>query len=385
MTLTILDAILVAIMLVSALLAMVRGFSREVLSVVAWAVSAFAAFYFFEPLTPYVSQYVNNEKVAMAIAAAGVFFVTLIIVSFITLKIADFIIDSRIGALDRVLGFIFGAVRGLLLVVVAMLFFNWLAPENQPSWVANAASKPFLDDLGQQLVAALPENPQGAIFDQLDGLAGRAEDDPATGEPTMAHLTDTRGDTVHLDIVDRWGNMVSATPSGGWLQSCPVVPGLGFPLNSRAQMFWLDAGLPSSLTPGARPRTTLTPSIAYGPNGEVLSFGTPGGDQQDQWQLVWFLRFVHHGFDLQQGIDAPLFHSQHFQASFYPREAKPGTMMIEATIGPVVVEALKARGHDVVVAEPNSVGRLTAALRHEDGMMQAAATPRLMQAYAIGR
>ena len=119
-----------------------------------------------------------------AIAAAGVFFVTLIIVSFITLKIADFIIDSRIGALDRVLGFIFGAVRGLLLVVVAMLFFNWLAPENQPSWVANAASKPFLDDLGQQLVAALPENPQGAIFDQLDGLAGGAEDDPATGEPS---------------------------------------------------------------------------------------------------------------------------------------------------------------------------------------------------------
>ncbi|MCK5930726.1 MAG: CvpA family protein [Fulvimarina manganoxydans] len=183
MTLTILDAILVAIMLVSALLAMVRGFSREVLSVVAWAVSAFAAFYFFESLTPFVSQYVNNEKAAMAIAAAGIFFVTLIIVSFITLKIADFIIDSRIGALDRVLGFIFGAVRGLLLVVVAMLFFNWLAPENQPGWVANAASKPFLDDLGQQLVAALPENPQGAIFDQLDGLAGGADEEPATGEP----------------------------------------------------------------------------------------------------------------------------------------------------------------------------------------------------------
>ena len=183
MTLTILDAILVAIMLVSALLAMVRGFSREVLSVVAWAVSAFAAFYFFESLTPFVSQYVNNEKAAMAIAAAGIFFVTLIIVSFITLKIADFIIDSRIGALDRVLGFIFGAVRGLLLVVVAMLFFNWLAPENQPGWVANAASKPFLDDLGQQLVAALPENPQGSIFDQLDGLAGGTEDDPAAGEP----------------------------------------------------------------------------------------------------------------------------------------------------------------------------------------------------------
>ena len=204
------------------------------------------------------------------------------------------------------------------------------------------------------------------------------------GEPTMAHLTERRGDTVHLDVIDRWGNLVSATPSGGWLQSSPVVPGLGFALNSRAQMFWLEEGLPSSLAPGRRPRTTLTPTIAH-KDGASLALGTPGGDQQDQWQLVWFLRFVHHGLGLQEGMDAPLFHSMHFQSSFHPRAAKPGEMMIEPGVGQATIEALRARGHVVHVAEPWSVGRLTAALREPDGTLRAAATPRLMQAYAVGR
>ncbi|SNT02569.1 gamma-glutamyltransferase family protein [Tropicimonas sediminicola] len=212
----------------------------------------------------------------------------------------------------------------------------------------------------------------------------QAETGASAGEPTMAHLTDRRGDTVHLDVIDRWGNMVSATPSGGWLQSSPVIPGLGFPLNSRAQMFWLEEGMPGSLAPGRRPRTTLTPSLAE-KDGRRIAFGTPGGDQQDQWQLIWFLRFVHHGMDLQQGIDAPLFHSLHFQGSFYPREAKPGVMMIEPGVDEATIAALRARGHEVVVAAPWTVGRLTAALREADGTVQGAATPRLMQAYAIGR
>jgi gamma-glutamyltranspeptidase/glutathione hydrolase len=207
----------------------------------------------------------------------------------------------------------------------------------------------------------------------------------APQEPTMAHLTEKRGDTVHLDVIDRWGNMVSATPSGGWLQSNPVVPGLGFPLNSRAQMFWLERGLPTSLAPGRRPRTTLTPSFAEHSDGRQLVFGTPGGDQQDQWQLIWFLRFVHHGIDLQEGMDAPLFHTMHFQSSFFPRQALPGEMMIEPNVGAAVIDVLRARGHIVTVAEPWSVGRMTAALRNPDGSLQAAATPRLMQAYAVGR
>lgn len=206
----------------------------------------------------------------------------------------------------------------------------------------------------------------------------------AAQEPTMSHLTEKRGDTVHLDVIDRWGNMVSATPSGGWLQSNPVIPGLGFALNSRAQMFWLEEGLPTSLAPGRRPRTTLTPCLAE-KDGTQLVFGTPGGDQQDQWQLIWFLRFVHHGLGLQEGMDAPLFHSMHFQGSFFPREVRTGEMMIEPNVGEVVIADLRARGHIVTVAEPWSVGRLTAAMRSPDGVLRAAATPRLMQAYAIGR
>jgi membrane protein required for colicin V production len=187
MTITLLDAILVGIMLVSALLAMVRGFSREVLSVVSWLAAAAAAFFFYEQLTPYAQEYIANEDVAMAASALAIFIVTLIIVSFITLRIADFIIDSRIGALDRALGFLFGAARGLLLVVVAMLFFNWLSPvESQPSWITNARSKPMLDDLGARLLAAVPEKPVELLPEQLrDKLEPSVTGEPAAGEPVQ--------------------------------------------------------------------------------------------------------------------------------------------------------------------------------------------------------
>jgi len=209
----------------------------------------------------------------------------------------------------------------------------------------------------------------------------------ATGvyEPTMAHLSEKRGDTVHLDIIDRWGNMISATPSGGWLQSSPTAPGLGFQLNSRAQMFWLTEGLPSSLAPGKRPRTTLTPSLALFEGRPTLAFGSPGGDQQDQWQLPFFLRSVHHGLNLQEAIDLPLFHTTHFPASFYPRQRQPGHIMVERSVGPATLCELRKRGHEVEEAEEWTVGRLTAAKREANGLLKAAATPRLMQAYATGR
>jgi gamma-glutamyltranspeptidase/glutathione hydrolase len=134
----------------------------------------------------------------------------------------------------------------------------------------------------------------------------------SVGEPTMASMVAAgrKGDTVHIDVIDKWGNMIAATPSGGWLQSSPVIPSLGFPLNSRAQSLLARGGLPASLAPGKRPRTTLTPSLAF-ENGEPrLVFGTPGGDQQEQWQLGMFLRRVHHGLNLQEAIDLPLFHTQ---------------------------------------------------------------------------
>ncbi|MPZ10701.1 MAG: gamma-glutamyltransferase family protein [Kiloniellaceae bacterium] len=209
----------------------------------------------------------------------------------------------------------------------------------------------------------------------------------ATGvyEPTMAHLSEKRGDTVHLDIIDRWGNMISATPSGGWLQSSPTAPGLGFQLNSRAQMFWLTEGLPSSLAPGKRPRTTLTPSLALFEGRPTLAFGTPGGDQQDQWQLPFFLRLVHHGLNLQEAIDLPLFHTTHSPASFYPRQRQPGHIMVERSVGPATLCELRKRGHEVEEAEEWQIGRLTAAKREANGLLKAAATPRLMQAYAAGR
>ena len=136
---------------------------------------------------------------------------------------------------------------------------------------------------------------------------------PGVGEPT-------RGDTVHLDVVDRWGNMVAATPSGGWLWGAPVIPSLGFSLGTRAQMFWLEDGLPNSLAPGKRPRTTLSPTMAARGGEPYLAFGTPGGDQQDQWTLHVFLGHVHFGLDLQAAIDAPNHHTEAFPSSFYPRE-----------------------------------------------------------------
>lgn len=211
------------------------------------------------------------------------------------------------------------------------------------------------------------------------------------GEPTMAHLdpkadlAPKEGDTVHLDVVDQWGNMVSATPSGGWLQSNPVVPGLGVPLNTRAQMFWLDEGLPTSLAPGRRPRTTLTPSMARAPNGTRIAFGTPGGDSQDQWQLFLLLHLVHHGLNLQQAIDAPLVLSAHHQASFYPRGIRPGHLLVEPAFPEATIAGLRAKGHLIDIAQPWSLGRLTAAARDPNGILRAAATPRLMQAYAAGR
>ena len=215
-------------------------------------------------------------------------------------------------------------------------------------------------------------------------MLGAASGTGTVYEPTMAHL-EKRGDTVHIDVIDRDGNMVSVTPSGGWLQSSPTVPGLGFSLNSRAQMFWLKAGLPTSLAPGKRPRTTLTPSLGLYEGRPTLAFGTPGGDQQEQWQLSFFLRHVNHKLNLQAAIDQPLFHTAHFPSSFYPRTREPGSLMAEANFGPDVLDALTRKGHKLTVTDPWTIGRLTAARRDTDGLLRAAATPRLMQAYAVGR
>lgn len=168
MPITLFDGIVVGFTLVSAMLAMVRGFSREVLSIASWAAAAAAAFLFYKPLLPYVQPYIDNEQLAMAAAAGVVFIIALIIVTVITMKIADFIIDSRVGALDRALGFIYGAVRGIIVLAVALLFFNWLAGANQPTWVAEAKSKPLLESVGAYIEGLLPEDPESLIPKQLN-------------------------------------------------------------------------------------------------------------------------------------------------------------------------------------------------------------------------
>jgi gamma-glutamyltranspeptidase / glutathione hydrolase len=204
------------------------------------------------------------------------------------------------------------------------------------------------------------------------------------GEPTVGRFGEVRGDTVHLDIVDSAGNMVSATPSGGWLQSSPVIPELGFCLGSRAQMFWLEEGHPASLAPGKRPRTTLSPTMALRDGEPYLSWGSPGGDQQDQWITQFFLRHVHAKMNLQEAIDAPAWHSEHFPISFWPRTARPGVLVVENRVPKATRDDLTRRGHVIEVGPDWSEGRLTAASR-VGRRRRAAANPRGMQGYAAGR
>jgi len=192
------------------------------------------------------------------------------------------------------------------------------------------------------------------------------------------------GDTVHFDIIDRDGNMVTATPSGGWLHSSPVIPELGFPLGTRAQMFWLDEEHPAALMPGKRPRSTLTPTMALRDGEPYLAWGSPGGDQQDQWITQFFLRHVHAKMNLQEAIDAPAWHSEHFPSSFWPRKARPGVMVVESRVPDATVRELRARGHQVEVGPDWSEGRLTAASK-VGRRRRAAANPRGMQGYAAGR
>jgi gamma-glutamyltranspeptidase/glutathione hydrolase len=228
---------------------------------------------------------------------------------------------------------------------------------------------------------------------RLVGTEASAELRPGGGRlPTLVEAAETvgageptRGDTVHLDVADRFGNLVSATPSGGWLQSSPVIPELGWPLGTRAQMFWLEPGLPASLEPRKRPRTTLSPSLALRGGDPYLVFGTPGGDQQDQWSLNTFLAHVHFGLDLQAAIDAPGFHTDHFPSSFFPRQAEPASLSVESRLGADAIDDLRGRGHGVRIAEPWSLGRVSAAGREPGGTLKASASPRGMQGYAVGR
>jgi gamma-glutamyltranspeptidase/glutathione hydrolase len=231
----------------------------------------------------------------------------------------------------------------------------------------------------QELRPGAPHGREALMPPLAQGVAGAA----GTGEPTLA--LEHRGDTCHLDVADRHGNLVSATPSGGWLHGAPVVPGLGFCLGTRAQMFWLTEGLPNSLVPRKRPRTTLTPTLVLRDGDPYMALGTPGGDMQDQWSLGALLGHLHLDRDLQAAIDAPSFHSNHMPSSFYPREVRLNEIEIEERAGSDVVDELRRRGHDVQVRPPWSLGRVSAVAREPDGLLKAGANPRGMQGYAVGR
>jgi membrane protein required for colicin V production len=222
MPITLLDGVLVGFTLVSAMLAMVRGFSREILSIASWAAAAAAAFFFYPYVLPYVQPYIDNDKIAMAASAGVVFLVALIVVTLITMRIADFIIDSRVGALDRTLGFLYGAARGILVVAVALLFFNWLAGAKAPAWIANAKSKPLLESIGAKLESLLPEDPENAILKRFNpnqpapetppAADAPAADAPATGDDADAPAPDD-SDAPPADNAPAPANPAPAAPA----------------------------------------------------------------------------------------------------------------------------------------------------------------------------
>ena len=212
-------------------------------------------------------------------------------------------------------------------------------------------------------------------------------DDPEAHEYDnmfINQMGQARGDTCHLDVIDKWGNMVAATPSGGWLSSSPAIPEFGFCLSTRGQMFWLDEAHPDCIQPGKRPRITLSPSVALRDGVPYMAFGTPGGDQQDQWPLHTFLRHVHHGMNLQAAIDAPNFHSTHWPGSFYPREWDPAGLKIESRFSDATLDELERRGHRLYIEGDWTLGRVCACARDGE-LLMAGANPRFMQGYAAGR
>jgi membrane protein required for colicin V production len=179
MPITALDIIVLVVMLVSGFLALVRGFMREVLSIAAWAIAAVATLYAYPRLQPLAREYFASDIIAAGVVIAGVFLVTLLVVSIITVRISDMVLDSRVGALDRTLGFLFGLGRGLIIVVVAFLFFAWLVPErSQPEWVRNAKSKVVLQGTGEWLISMLPDDPESTILKRLRRPRGDEAEPP---------------------------------------------------------------------------------------------------------------------------------------------------------------------------------------------------------------
>ncbi len=254
------------------------------------------------------------------------------------------------------------------------------------------------EEYGRQRSSLITEQSSGEIRPgKIDGYGGPViygssdgsrvsvgDDGRITKLATASGSTIASGDTVHIDIADKEGNMISVTPSGGWLRSSPAIPELGFQLSNRGQIFTLDEGSPGALEPGKRPRTTLSPGFANREGKPYMAFGTPGADRQDQWALQFFLRHVDHDQNIQQAIDGPTFNTDHFPGSFFPKRAKLRSLSLEGRFSRKTILELERRGHIVEVGEDWSQGRMTAVAR--DGYyLKAGASARYMQTYAAGR
>ncbi|MES2188214.1 MAG: gamma-glutamyltransferase [Pseudomonadota bacterium] len=305
-------------------------------------------------------------------------------------------------------GFVHRIAEAAKLAMADRLAWYGTAPgassEAQGALLADDYLRQRWNSVGTQASTRLQPGSPGGRAPRLPDLAAAertlrtADTRFGIGEPTFAALPPVSewaerevfvGDTCHLDVIDRHGNMVSATPSGGWLSSSPTIPALGFAINTRLQMTWLDDGLPSTVTPGVPPCTTLSPSMALRDGEPYMAFGTPGGDQQDQWSPAFFLRHAVHGMNLQEAIDAPAWHVDHFPASFWPRQTVLNRLSIESRFPPETLDQLRAAGHELRVGDPWSEGRMSACSRERDGqgrlLLRAAANPRGMQGYAVGR
>jgi gamma-glutamyltranspeptidase/glutathione hydrolase len=267
-----------------------------------------------------------------------------------------------------------------------------------PKFVDVPMERLLSDEYGRERAALIAHEASGGIrpgsipgyggpvvYGLPDGSRVSVTDDGGTAPVGISRaVAIATGDTVHLDIADREGNMISVTPSGGWLRSSPAIPALGFQLSNRGQIFTLDENSPGAIEPGKRPRTTLSPGFANRGGKPYMAFGTPGADRQDQWALQFFLRHAHYGQNLQTAIDAPTFNTDHFPGSFYPKQAKLRSLSLEGRFPKETVADLKSRGHEVDQGEDWSQGRMTAVSRDGE-FLKAGASARYMQTYAVGR
>jgi gamma-glutamyltranspeptidase/glutathione hydrolase len=243
-------------------------------------------------------------------------------------------------------------------------------------------SRPYAESRRKLIDAkkASSEMRPGSVTDASQGSSQRWVPEDVQGLPSTF-----RGDTTHTCAVDSRGNMMAATTSGGWIPSSPVIPGLGFPMGTRGQMLYLDPHHATSLAPRRRPRTTLTPSLVLKDGQPYMVFGTPGGDQQDQWTLQFFLNYVDFDMNLQEAIDRPTFHSVHFPSSFYPHEARAAGAVVEGRIPEAVRRELETRGHKLSAAGDWAHGKVMAVrLDRKNGVIHGAVSPRGQIGYVMG-